>query len=599
VDQKKWDLIDYIGNKPSISEPKANLSPTDQVVGEATQLPSYIPDSRAIAMKALGDTYSGDVATITSTWESIKLQYTDQTAGMSIPSKSDIGDVQLSAAYIKGDGIGSTIEAVTYWRALEISNGSILPTTNYKYDIGNVQKLDFMDMVWAEVKIRLCEWLAGKVKFVPGLSEWLREEGDKARANSAQTQLGQDTNGGPLNLVGAINAVRDASAKPGDYNTASTAAYHGKNVVDYVRKYISTPRPMPFNPTALEIKPILDTHAKSFAGTLNIYDNVTGRKELSKWLAEDTEAIGKWAGSELSEVGTRFRHLDMVAGDTYKILVSNYKDMLIGAHSTLANYIASQDLACCLLSNLAGIGALEDRMRVLKSIRLVLSYAYNGLNINIGSMFDSLVDILNQLISYAAGKLIGTLMGVMDDQIGRIGSFLEAHEGNDTWKRCLPFDELIQLTLRTLKDIEVDITSYLGDWCNTWKLSTVRTNDYLVLSSKREYLRKILGLADMIERGLHTGLICSETTEPGYSKPTPKDATAVVAMVRRGDITAGEATKYGVTPITGIPIIVDELNPTSPPTSNETEKRWIQDCSLALGDDEWDILKAEFDRWLS
>jgi hypothetical protein len=590
---------DWLGVTPRIGERRASVVLTDDTGQDAPTPVAGTKEWNQESNDILKRRYEQDIAEIQGLWSSIQADISDQIKGMAIPS----GPIQPSVAYVKGDGIGDIIDADTYIKAMNYANASFINDTDSdsSVDIGEMQKIDFMDMLWTELKSMMCIWLAEKIEDIPVLSslmkdftKWLREEADKAKNSSAMGKLGLDSNGQPLDNQKSIDAVKSGNTQPGDHRRVSAAAYHGNIIVKYVRKLIASPTQVNFNPIAVELLPVLNTQTEAFGGTVRMYDIITG--SINTWGGDTTT----WGKDDWSNASSRKSNTDKYSGEVYDVTVRGVRDTYRAASSVLKEYANSNDLSCCLISNLGGISSIDKTL--LKSIRLGLTFAFNGINISIDDLLGGLTDILNKLISLVMGKVIEALQGVLDDMVLDATNFLSnaSSRWSTEFKRCYPFDELINATIGGIEGMKDSLMKYITDWTNMWEISNIKTNDYIIKLKKRELLRKLLVTSDLIDKGISSGIICKPLEDKTYATPTIEEARTVRDRFNMGEITAHEvANRYGILPITGKPYIKDGTVTSAPVTDNDMERIWLQNCDLALSDDDWEAFKKEYNRMVT
>lgn len=555
---------------------------------------------------ALVDAYNKDISDISTIMGEVLELCEEQCAQMSIPA----GPVSKEAKLLgcKND----VITFVDYKRISDFNYNNPALGNNvsqFSQSMDNIQNIDFMDMLWHEILIRICEWLVDSIPSPVDklLSKWidkLKEQAEEGKSKSLLGALsGSSTPKDPLDLEEISSTISATTATKKDYTKAIVATKCTKKVVDYVRNYISQPIHLNFNPIAMEAYSISRSRYRSFLGVQNTFNALYGVDNSSNFGAAwkyDKAAMKDWGSTEWSKMGSRFALLDTdVYKDLYGMGVVGLKNTLKDTAVTLKEYATSEELACCLLGNLGSLASSEKTLLPLKVIRLALRYTFNGLNLNIGKGIDLLINILNQLISQAMGKIVSDLTGVMDDAIQATSNHMKNYisKKGDVWKRCYPFDELMQVVIRSMDGMKVDILAYVQDWANMCKITNLDTATYMAHLKKREFLRKAILLTDMFSKGIYSGAVCSALGNKEYAKPTTEELDRFNRdyRYRTSGITAHEAVnKFGRTPITGQVIIDnDDVGPT--PSDSNLDKLWLQNCDLTMSGEEWN----EFSRLLS
>ena len=136
---------------------------------------------------------------------------------------------------------------------------------------------------------------------------------------------------------------------------------------------------------------------------------------------------------------------------------------------------------CCLIRNLAALGALDrlivrgstGTIRVLQQIRGLLDFMISILQRDLSVSLDESVDFLRFIMLSVIGAVITTLdilRKALQDRIFKLLAFNQ----DSVIKRCLPFDNLIQLILKVIQDpvngILARFSVLLTDWTNRIRL---------------------------------------------------------------------------------------------------------------------------------
>ena len=559
----------WMGRKYKDNIPN-KFNPTEMKESKPTE--STIQSHAIIKNDSLALYYNDIVKEIDNNYNDINTICKEQTSGMSL----DGSIIYKSVNFVNGNN-SSTITAETYRRAYYLSNGQFS-----EGDIGSkiqdMQKLDLLSMLWSELKILIADWIGDKLEKIPLLKSLAKDIRESAKENSAKEQLKRENI--PSNNSVSYTDIKDLY---GTIGYKPEAASHGKKVVDYVRNWQSEPRELNYNPIALDAQIITEARYKSFQDTKGVIDIVLGVKNKSKDLTSDSSTYGKYMDYEFKDKPRLLLQglftKDGYISDIVKIGVEDFKETLVQTKNILGEYITNEDIACCLLTNMGGVMASDKTLNIIKAIRLGLRYSYNGLDINTGDSFNKLVDIVNQIIGAAIGKVMKELTEKLDDGILTSSNYLRGYsDKGDAWKRCYPFDELMQLALQGVDKMKDDILAYLNDWTNMFKLSNIQTNTYMITLKKRELLRKAIGITEMMSKGLQTGTICKDLKdmEKPYSKPTIEEVMRVRDTAR--SIRVDEAVKYRDP-------ILDPLSQ-SPDQVNPIDNLWLQKCDLSLGDSE-------------
>lgn len=509
----------------------------------------------------------------------------DNTKDMNIPiTDSQIG---ISSKYFGGSD--SNIDQNTWLKAQNIrSDPNILD---------KVKKIDVFNMLWIEVRIRIDQWLADKVRDIPIVGDKLAKILDDDARSLRDQSLAADFK--------AMDTNQQINTPEMVYNAA--AVTHADNIVNYVRKHISNPfNRTNFDPNAVELKPIIDGQNKSWGtaksvilGTYGVdVWGVPADVTVTKNTPGDRTDLTEWAKNEGKDVVSP--GIDTYKYVREKILSDKFWDTAVSGASKvytessmiLKGYISSQDLACCLLDNLMKSAKAAGSIKYLKALKLALLYSFNGINIKMDSMFNALVDIFNQIIGALIGKLIGAIQGALDRWLLGLRNYLNDYikTKGDTWRRCYPFDEFMRYCITTLYDMENDLMAYMNDYLGMIKLSQGKLSEYNINLNKRELLRKYINLVDAIIRGIEMGVVCKDLREMEYTPPTDSErigfATTWGAI--KDNLTPEDAINIGRTPDTGLPIDITRSTDEEflDNTLSPVERLWLQDCDKSMTDDD-------------
>jgi hypothetical protein len=572
-----------------LPDTKRKVSITDILDAPVTSSDGDIPHNTTEQWKKILEDYHTDTKDIDDSYGAIMNVIDGQILGMSIPA----GPVSLEATLLgcKNNVItGTDYKRICdfYYSDAMVQDASIPGTEN----------LDVVDMIWTEIKKLIANWLAGLISDIPivgkvsplkDISDKLKETAEDSKGGSAMA-LANSLPVEPLNLEDLSGAVSEVRGREAD---KARGGVYADKVLRYVRDYVSEPRSLNFNPVAMDAYPITKTGYSAHLGvrdTFNTLYGIDNKVNFNKAFEYDKNNIRAWGNKELDKTKTRFLLADSnVYKDLYQFGVVGVKNTLKDTAVALSEYTQSNEVACCLLSNLGGIASADIDLAPLKTIRLGLRYAYNGLNINIGSGFSALTDLLNRIISAAMQKVVNSITTAVDDGIQSAVTAMRnfSDKQGDAWKRCYPFDELMQVSLNSMEEMKADLLAYLSDWTNLWKLSNVQTGTYMVKLKKREEIRKAILLTDQFTNGIYTGMVCNKNLDKKYAPPTTDELKKFREFrYRTREITAKEATdKFGRTPITGQPDIDENIGGPDP-SDSDVDKLWLQNCSLSMTDKE-------------
>lgn len=481
-------------------------------------------------------------------------------------------DVANGVKLLSGGDHDNYIDGNDWNRALGIRNSSSMLNTAYEYDL--------TEMLWAEVKIRIADWLANIVDNIPvigdDMADALMEDVERARSKSAQAALGKNELGTPLKMGELIGSGGIASVD---------------SVLGYTGGYISTPQPLNFNPAALQLKSIINGIDTSWNATRSIISSSYGIRITEEVphrkgnLKHQVTSEGKDAILPLTNAYSSIRN-NIITPDFWKYGVARTDGFLRGVRNTLRGYIVGRDIACCLLDNILGVSNIVgDNLKFLRMLRLGLMYSFNGLNIRVDSLYNVLADILNQAIMAAMGKLITTLQTVLDNWLmGGRNYFKDfAARKGEAWRRCWPFDELMEFSMTSLGRMESDLMAYINDYTNMMKVVHINLNKYVIQLKDREYSRRMLILADLLVQGVESGQLCKELgdLEVEYAKPSPEELARFARdYTYRSSINVHAArTKFNRAPDTGTPILSDQ-------ELTDNDRKWLQNCDTSLTNNE-------------
>lgn len=507
----------------------------------------------------------------------------DNTAGMNIPI--DDPNIGKSSAYFGGSD--SSIDQNTWLKAQNIKSDPNI--------LDKVKKIDVFSMLWTEIRIFIDTWLAGKIRDsrvlnippINGIAKLLEDDASSLRSQSLTADFkSMDNTETPNNLASIV---------------------HADNVVNHVRKYISNPFNRPnFDPNAVELKPIIDGQNKSWGTSKSV---ILGTYGVDVWGLQtdvtvtkntpgDRTDLTEWAKREGKDVVSpgidayKYVRKNILSDKFWDTAVSGASKAYTESSMVLKGYISSQDMACCLLDNLMKSAKAAGNIKYLKALKLALLYLFNGLNIKMDSMFNSLVDIFNQIVGMLIGKLMGAIQGALDRWLLDLRNYLNDYikTNGDTWRRCYPFDEFMRYCITALYDMENDLMAYLNDYLGTIKLSQVKLSEYNINLKKRESLRKYINIVDAVIKGIEMGIVCKDLGEMEYTPPTSAEmigfATTWGAI--KDTLTPEDAVSIGRTPETGLPIGITKStdeefldNILAPP-----ERLWLQDCDKSMTDDD-------------
>jgi len=514
----------------------------------------------------------------------------EQTVNMRIPVEDEA--TSRAVSYISEGDHDNYISQEDWLRSLEYRSN---PTS-----ILNIaEDYDMMEMLWAQLKYRIADWLADIVNDIPVVGSRL--------ADALKVAVSESGWEGPQADRGRLDAPLGLGQMAGTVtNTTSlTEVFHADKVIGRVKEYISRPIGLDFDASAVEFKPIVDGIGRNWEGTKGIVRELhgplfaEGGPVTYRITPEDRTDIRTWVGREGAELfrpglqSYRYIREQVLTDDFVGHAIYDTRDTLIGVGRVLDGYLHSRDLACCLLDNILKV---SDRisgktLRFLKALRLGLMYSFNGVAASADSLFNILIDIFNQLVTQAMGSVVTTIEEALDDWTMQLRNYISdfSKGKGEAWVRCYPFDELMQFCVSSLFDMQSDLMAYVRDYSNMMKLSYVKMDKYMAMIEKREYARRMLELTDFLVVGIESGIICKELREmeSEYRPPTDEDVTRFVRNYGyRASLSADAAVKqFGSTPFTGE--ILEETGDLA-----LSDLKWLQDCNKSLSDDEL----AEFEK---
>lgn len=453
----------------------------------------------------------------------------EQTIDMSIPIPPDTG-IYNAVKELNSDigKPGNSITSDTYNEAYKISN-SMDYTSQY----------DTKEVLWNLIKKFIGDWIAGKVEDVP--------------------VVGKDI----------ADRLRDRN----DVQIPMPMEYKARDILDYTRKYVGEPRELNFNPIALDLGNIARDQYRASLGTRNTINMTLGRKMDIGQIIEG-DSLSEWASYNFKDAPRERISRKIMGTDLYNICVRNYNETTNDMKNLLLDYAYSEELACCLLGNISAL--LDTTGFTIRPIRLGLRYAYNGFNINTGSLYNMLIDAVNHLISLLMSKMMNTLTDKLDDELLKLNDGLRTYLDGKApeWKRCYPFDELLQSALNGIDGMSRDLLAYINDWINTWKLTNINTNDYLFNIYKRERLRWMINLTEKIEMSGALLQSCKSLDDMHKANYIPR----VGRDSYTGRMHENTIATLDTTPVTG-DIYSDAP---SPSTSNRLDMDFLRKCSQVI-----------------
>jgi len=496
-------------------------------------------------------------------------------ADMSIPA----GDVIDSTKYLFGH------EYIDYtdYRKLNTVKSNLYSTISAK------PEYDMLEMLWAEVKVRTAEWLIDKIDKIPVVGT---ELADRLKADVEYSR--QNTMDGLVSNMRLDTVTMDDMSK--SFTGKSMAALvHVDKIDRYLRDKVKDSKPYNFNVTAMELSPIVDGMNSTWRSSRGIINatygiNIFGADvDVTKYTPYKSGGMTEWLttnGKEaVAPVIDTYKYIRerVLTQDVWTNAVSDHYKTLNGIESTLKNYVSGKDLACCLLDNVLGISSLSKGLKFLKYLKVALSFAFNGLSIGTDSLYNMLIDIFNQVVMIAMGKVITTLEAVLDKYMVGMRNYFNdfALRKGEAWRRCYPFDELMRFAINSLSSMENDLLAYISDYTSKLKLTHVNTNKYLIQLKEREYARNMLDVVNTLISGIHTGIVCKDLSDISreYTRPTPEELSNFINIYNeRKDKSPDEGkNKYGRSTVTGEPIVGDYT---------DDDRKWLQDCDKSITDAE-------------
>lgn len=493
----------------------------------------------------------------------------DQTTGMIIPVDPDKHpQVSKSVGVISGGDHDSYIDQRDWMGAsLPDSPESILNIAH---------KFDLMDVLWTEFRIRIAEWLANTLDNVPVIGDNIA---DKLRADAASSR--------DRSFGGIINQASTGRPLSPDDLMRIGGITHADTILGYIRAEISKPQQLNFNPAAVELKPIVDGVATTWRSTRSVVGSTYGMSIAIESVEPGTltDRVKSEGMDIVQPLLSAYSHVrsKVITPDFWEYGVVRTRGFLMGVRNALHGYLTGKDLACCLLDNILGVSSVIGRggLKYLQMLRLGLTYSFNGLCIQVDSLFDILADMFNHIVAAAMGKVMSTLTSVLDNWLISVRNYFVdfAARKGEAWRRCYPFDELMNHAMLTLGKMESDLIAYISDYVNTMKVTHVNLSKYVVQLKEREYVRKMLLLADLLTRGVETGIICKDLGDMSveYSRPTDDELIRFSQdYTYRMGVNVHEARdRFMMAPESGARLVGDiELD--------GRDLTWLQNCDLSL-----------------
>lgn len=486
------------------------------------------------------------------------------TKDMVIPVDDE--DVKKSVKYISNGNDSDVIRQSTWQKSLDIKYST--PSL-----IKEIPKYDFIDAIWVEIKIRICEWLnGGIVGKLPGVGTWLDDEIVKLKEGSMQSQKGMDTNGAPVTL----DNISKVST-----NHSILALTHADRILTYVNKKASEQAVHEYNTAAVDLKPAVDTLKASHENTIKIIE-----KSWGPFTYKRTDNGFDLSAPEVSSDRSLQYLRDNEESIFNKSLKHNALDstsfLLDKINISLDQYFSSSDLACCLFENVIDLSKLADKdvFKLLKGLRLALVYTFNGLNLQIGSQYNGMIDILNNWISGIMSSMIEELQKALDGWLMNIRTEFNNYSKNkpSSWKRCSPFDEMMNVCLESLYQMENDLISYIGDFFNTLQLSHKNVDEYSINIKKRELIKGFTHGLDIIIEGIESGALCKvDGIEGNYLPLTSDEIRSYINNKNKRESKSPNELKNqaGISP-----------SGTSLTNISDEDRMVLQDCNKSFTDNE-------------
>jgi hypothetical protein len=486
----------------------------------------------------------------------------ESTNDMGIPVDDDI--IKIAVKFLSNGRDEDIIRQDTWKKALDIKYST--PTL-----VKDIQKYDFMDALWIEIKIRICKWFKDNaIGKLYGISGWLDDEISKLEKKSMNAQMGMDEFGNPVTL----NAMSKHTTKH-----TIMGLTHADNLINYVNKKSSEQKIVQYNTAAISLKPAVDTLKLNHDNTVKIIEESWGPFSFKK-------------NENGFDISSPFisdnRSLEYIKDNPP--LSSRIKNETLDAtgylldkmNIALDQYFSDSGLACCLLENTLNLSRLADKdiYKLLKGLRLALVYTFNGLNLKMGGQFNLILDIINNIVSSVMEAMINTLQDALDGWLVNIRNQLTNYSKDkpSSWKRCYPFDEMMGVCLESLYDMENDLISYLNDFFNTIKLTHVNIDEYTVNIKRRELIRNITNVVDVLISGIETGALCKVDSITGNYMPLTADE--IISLINDKNLRDGKTiddlkTNAGISP-SG-----NNINNLS-----ERDRLLLQDCNKGFTENE-------------
>lgn len=488
------------------------------------------------------------------------------TRDMLIPV--DDGEVKKSVIYISNgaDPNGDVIRQSTWQKSLDIKYAT--PSL-----IKEIPKYDFIDAIWVEIKIRICEWL----KSITGVDTLifdgkLQNIINGLKEDSIQSQMGMDTNGAPVTLDNISKVATNHSILP---------LTHADRILTYVNKKASEQAVQEYNTAAVDLKPAVDTLKASHENMVKIiekswgpftYKRTDNGFDLSAPKVSSDRSLQYLRDNEKTLFNKSLKH---TALDSTSFLLDKI-------NISLDQYFSSSDLACCLFENVIDLSKLADKdvFKLLKGLRLALVYTFNGLNLQIGSQYNGMIDILNNWISGIMSSMIEELQKAVDGWLMNVRTEFNNYSKNkpSSWKRCYPFDEMMNVCLESLYQMENDLISYIDDFFNTLQLSHKNVDEYSINIKKRELIKGFTHGLDIIIEGIESGALCKvDGIEGNYLPLTSDEIRSYINNKNKRELKSPNELKNqaGISP-----------SGTSLTNISDEDRMVLQDCNKSFTDNE-------------
>jgi hypothetical protein len=368
------------------------------------------------------------------------------------------------------------------------------------------------------------------------------------------------------------------------YVTGSSfnAVTHADRVINYINTQAANESPQQWNAAAVSLKPALDGVRVNHDSLTKVVEKTWGPFsfvktdngfDLSKPVYDSSVTRDYIRNTQLFSAGKKHQLWDATGYIADRML------------HTVDQYLSTVDFSCCLFENLVTVSKISDKnaVKLLQGLRLALMYSYNGINFTVGSQFDSIINVLNAVVSKMLNSITTTMQDAVDDWLVDIRNKFNSYVNSrpSSWRRCTPFDEMMRTCLTSMYQMEADLVSYLDDLFNTMQNSYPRVDEYTVNINKREYIRTAIMAVDILINGVQSGTICKDIDTGNFMPLTPGEVKSLINDAgSRNNVSPSRLTATTGVSQSGTPVIDGTLG------LSDKDRMLIQDCHKVLTEDE-------------